>query len=179
MNFPLNPKSPSYVQAIIYQCTILFYALTCLILWMTFGIEMVCKSNSLFQNLFFFLWSIAENRSAGPMDDKENSKKNYCSRCRWAILILLLFLISAVVLTIVFVLQTKHNSQPLVMNTSNISVISGTYNVSDEEYYSRKTFWWMFCFIIDFYKRFIDDWYSCPSKYLWEKSNNGRLCSDL
>ena len=53
------------------------------------------------------------------MDEHKNSKKNFCSRYRWPILIVILFLISAIILTTILVIQTKHNSQPSVIDTSN------------------------------------------------------------
>jgi hypothetical protein len=68
------------------------------------------------------------------MDDMKDSKKNFYLRYRWSILILILVLISGAILTTIFVIQTKRNSQPLVINTLNTLIISENHNVSDEEY---------------------------------------------
>ncbi len=72
------------------------------------------------------------------MDDNKSSKKNSCSRYRWSILIITLFIILAVILTTVFVIQTKHNSQLSIVDTLNISINSEKYNVSYEEYVAEK-----------------------------------------
>jgi len=72
------------------------------------------------------------------MDDNKSSKQNSCSRYRWSILIVTLFIILAVILTTIFVIQTKHNSQPSMINTSNTSIINEKHNVSYEEYALKK-----------------------------------------
>jgi hypothetical protein len=69
------------------------------------------------------------------MDDNKSSKQNSCSRYRWSILIVTLFIILAVILTTIFVIQTKRNSQPSMVNTS---IINEKHNVSYEEYALKK-----------------------------------------
>ncbi len=108
------------------------YALACLTLLITYGIQRVYKSIVVFQNLFFSL--VTADKSCLPMDDMKDSKKNFYLRYRWSILILILVLISGAILTTIFVIQTKRNSQPLVINTLNTLIISENHNVSDEEY---------------------------------------------
>jgi uncharacterized membrane protein len=87
------------------------------------------------------------------MNDSKMFKKSFCSRHRWLILILILFLITVVILTTILVIQVKRNSQPLIINTSNIFIISEKHNVSYEKYALEKSDNWSF-FVIDFNKRF-------------------------
>lgn len=68
------------------------------------------------------------------MDDNKNSKKNCCFRYRWLILILTLFLTLAVTLIIIFIIRTKLNSQPVLVNALNASITGVKYDVSYEEY---------------------------------------------
>ncbi|CAF2385190.1 unnamed protein product [Rotaria sp. Silwood2] len=72
------------------------------------------------------------DKSYLPMETYKNATKKTCSFYRWTILILILIfiLIPAVILTIIFVIQAKHNSQSSVINTLNTTVLSQKYNIS-------------------------------------------------
>ncbi len=68
------------------------------------------------------------------MEGIKESKTSLYSRYRWRIFILIVVLISAVILTIIFVvIQTKHKSESSIINISNITIINEKHNVNDEE----------------------------------------------
>jgi hypothetical protein len=72
------------------------------------------------------------------MEEIKQTKKSIWARYRWPILIFILLLISAAIVTTVFVIRAKQNSQTLTIPTSNTSIINGKYNVSNEEYVLTK-----------------------------------------
>lgn len=93
---------------------------------------MVCRSIFIFP--CHFVSSIARDKSCLPMDEVKTSPKSVYARYRCRIVIFIVFLISAVILTTVFVIQSKHNFQSTVIHTSNTSIINEKHNVSDEKY---------------------------------------------
>jgi hypothetical protein len=89
---------------------------------------MVGRITNLFQSHFFSL--IAIDKSCLPMIDYKNPKKNSCYHYRWPIIISIVLLIPAVIMTIVFVIQAKGNSQPSVIDASNKSSTNQKHNVN-------------------------------------------------
>jgi uncharacterized membrane protein (DUF485 family) len=102
-----------------------------LVIWQTqqnmYGIQTVCKSIFLFQSQFFSL--IAVDTSCLSMDKNKIYKKNFWIHYRWPILIFIFIFISTIVLTTIFVIRAKRNSQPSVIHASNTSAKNQTYNV--------------------------------------------------
>jgi len=68
------------------------------------------------------------------MIDDKDPKKNSSCHYRWPIIISIVLLIPAVIMTIVFVIQVKGNSQSSVISALNKSSTNQKHNVNYEKY---------------------------------------------
>ncbi|CAF4655048.1 unnamed protein product [Rotaria sp. Silwood1] len=90
----------------------------------------IIKQKQIVQEEHQALKHIAIDRSYLPMENNKSSKQKCCTPYRWTILILMFILIPVIILTIIFVIQAKHDSQPSVINTLNTTIINQKYNIS-------------------------------------------------